>query len=409
MLKSFYLKIGFLFLVFSLVFGSCTTPVQQSNTVDIIPIKETIIENLKRPWSMDFISENEVIVAEKDGDLLRVNLNTKERFPIQGFPNDLADSILMDKEKFEFGIFPRDADGYKTKYNAGIFEILLDPNFENNNLIYVSYVSQNEKEESTTKVIRAVLKNDALTEIKTLLVATPYSHGLFHYGGGMTFGNDGKLYITIGERLFNEMLEPDIPIAQELKDKRGKIYRLNSDGSIPSDNPDFGADAIEGMYAVGIRAAQGITKHPQTGKIWFSEHGTMQGDEINVLNKGANYGWPIKTSGKYRGKDYSPPKMEGVDFTPPIWYWFHTVAPTGLTFYTGEEFPSWKNNLIVPGLSRGSLWRFTLDGETVKSAEELFVDDRVRTRKAEVSPEGKLYILTDENNGRIIRIKNRTQ
>ena len=313
---------------------------------------------------------------------------------------------MMDKEKFEYGIFPKNADGYKTKYNAGIFEVLLDPDFKKNNWIYVSYVSQNEEEKSTTKIIRAKLKNDELTEIQTLFVATPYSHGLFHYGGGMTFGDDGKLYFTIGERLFHEILEPEIPVAQDLKDKRGKIYRINSDGSIPDDNPNFGEGAVKGIYAVGIRAAQGITKHPQTGKIWFSEHGTIQGDEINVLEKGANYGWAVITSGKFRYKDYQPPKMERTDFTMPIWYWLHTVAPTGLTFYTGEEFPLWKNNLIVPGLSRGSLWRLTLEGETIKSAEELFLDDRVRTRKAEMSPEGKLYILTDENNGRIIQIKN---
>lgn len=391
-----------------LVFWSCTSTQPKESDVLISPIKETIIENLKRPWSMDFISENEVIVAEKDGDLLRINLSTKEKFTIKGFPSDLADSIMMDKEKFEYGIFPKDADGYKTKYNAGIFEVLLDPDFQNNHWIYVSYVSQNEEEKSTTKVIRAKLRNDELTEIQTLFVATPYSHGLFHYGGGMTFGDDGKLYFTIGERLFHEILEPEIPVAQDLKDKRGKIYRLNSDGSIPTDNPDFGEGAVEGMYAVGIRAAQGITRHPQTGKIWFSEHGTIQGDEINVLEKGANYGWAVITSGKFRYKDYQPPKMEGTDFTMPIWYWLHTVAPTGLTFYTGGEFPLWKNNLIVPGLSRGSLWRLTLEGETIKSAEELFLDDRVRTRKAEMSPEGKLYILTDENNGRIIQIKNQS-
>ncbi|MFK8007870.1 MAG: PQQ-dependent sugar dehydrogenase [Saprospiraceae bacterium] len=409
MLKSFYLKINCLLPILILFMGSCSTPASPPPIKKIIPIKETIIENLKRPWSMDFISENEVIVAEKDGDLLRVNLKTKEKFPIQGFPNDLADSIQMVKGKFENGIFPRDVDGYKTKYNAGIFEVLLDPDFEKNNWIYVSYASQNEEEKSTTKVIRAKLKNDALTQIEILFVATPYSHGLFHYGGGMTFGNDKKLYFTIGERLFNETLEPEIPIAQDLQDKRGKIYRLNPDGSIPFDNPNFGKNAVKGMYAVGIRAAQGITTHLQTGEIWFSEHGTMQGDEVNVLKKGANYGWPIHTTGKYRSKDYTPPKMEGVDFSIPIWFWRHTVAPTGLTFYTGDEFPFWKNNLIVPGLSRGSLWRFTIDGETVKSAEELFVDDRVRTRKAEMSPEGKLYILTDENNGRIIQIKNNIQ
>ena len=155
---------------------------------------------------------------------------------------------------------------------------------------------------------------------------------------------------------------------------------------------------------MGIRAAQGITVEPKTGNIWFSEHGTIQGDEINLLKAGANYGWPNVTSGKLRSNDYTPPKLEGVIFTPPVWFWPHTVAPTGLTFYTGDDFPNWKDNLIVPGLSRGSLWRFRIENDAIKSAEELFIDDRVRIRKAKQSPNGKLYILTDEDNGKLIQI-----
>ncbi|MEO1652068.1 MAG: PQQ-dependent sugar dehydrogenase, partial [Bacteroidota bacterium] len=324
-----------------------------------------------------------------DGNLLRVNLKDKTRQTIQGFPNDRADSIrVLDR---------RD--------NTGIFEIVLDPDFVNTSQVYISYAAQTEQG-TTTKVIRARLVNNQLRQIKTLFLAEPFTSGLFHYGGGMAFGPDGKLYFTIGERLYNEIDEPPVPIAQDLTDRRGKIYRLNPDGSVPRDNPDFGPEAIPGMYAVGIRAAQGICVEPRSGKLWFSEHGTRQGDEINVLKGGANYGWPIITTGGYRSQDYVPPKMEGTDFSDPIWYWPHTVAPTGLCFYTGDEFPEWKNDLLVPGLSRGSLWRFRMEGEKIKSAEELFVDDRVRARKVVQSPEGKIYLLSDEKNGRIIRIKN---
>jgi glucose/arabinose dehydrogenase len=220
----------------------------------------------------------------------------------------------------------------------------------------------------------------------------------------MTFGLDGKLYFTIGERLFNEKDEPALPIAQNVEDKRGKIYRINPDGSIPRDNPDFGPGAVPGLYAIGIRAAQGITCNPVTNKIWFSEHGTHQGDEINVLAPHANYGWPVKTTGKYRYTEYVPPVIHGA-FTDPVWSWLHTVAPTGLLFYTGDEFSSWKNNLLVAGLSRGSLWRMTIEGDRVKSAEELFVDDRKRLRKVVQSPGGKLYVLTDEIHGMLIRIR----
>lgn len=352
------------------------------------PDKEVIVNELKRPWSIAFLSEDEVLIAEKEGDLIKVNLLNKERTPIKGFPSDMADSIAF----------------YHPGDNTGKFEVLLDPDFSKNRYIYISYAAKSDKGKAT-KIIRAVLENNALTKIQTLFVATPYTFERVHYGGGMTFGGDGKLYFTIGERLFNEKDEPALPIAQNIRDKRGKIYRINPDGSIPKDNPDFGPDAVPGLYAMGIRAAQGITYNPVANKIWFSEHGTIQGDELNILTPRANYGWPIKTTGKYRYSEYVPPVINDV-FTDPVWSWMHTVAPTGLLFYTGDEFSAWKNSLLVGGLSRGSLWRMTLEGDTIKSAEELFVDDRKRLRKVVQSPGGKLYVLTDEMNGMLIRIKN---
>jgi len=258
----------------------------------------------------------------------------------------------------------------------------------------------------TTKIIRAVLKNNSLQQVKTLFVAEPYTHERYHYGGGMVFGKDGKLYFTIGERLFSEKDQPVVPIAQDIQDRRGKIYRINPDGTIPDDNPDFGAKATPGLYAIGIRAAQGIALDTLSGKIWFSEHGTHQGDEINVLKAKANYGWPMKTTGKYRYAEYAPQAIPGNNYSDPAWFWLQTVAPTGLHFYSGNEFAAWNRNLLVGGLSRGSLWRMVIEGETIKSAEELFTDERLRIRKVAQSPAGKLYILSDEVNGKIIRIKN---
>jgi glucose/arabinose dehydrogenase len=353
------------------------------------PQKETIIEGIQRPWSMAFLNEEEALISEKDGDIIRVNLKTKQKFVIHNFPTDMADTAIVRKRG----------------NNTGKFEILLDPKFKENKYVYISYAAQNQQGTSL-KVIRAVLENDALQQVKTIFVIEPFTPELHHYGGGMVFGADGKLYITAGERLFNEVNEPALPLAQDLKDSRGKIYRINSDGSVPTDNPDFGKNAVKGLYAVGIRAAQGLAVEPITNKIWFSEHGTHQGDEINVLKAGANYGWPNVTSGKYRFEDYKPVVIEGAKYTDPVWAWMQTVAPTGLTFYTGNEFPTWKNNLIVPGLSRGSLWRMTVEGEKITQVEELFVNDRVRSRKVVQSPAGRLYLLTDEVNGKIIWIKN---
>jgi aldose sugar dehydrogenase len=282
------------------------------------PIKETVLEGLKRPWGMAFLSATEALISEKEGELLRVNLTTGARTRIAGYPRDLAD-----------GIGPRGD-------NTGKFDVVLDPAFATTRWVYLSYAAMQGKA-WTTKVVRARLVNDSLHDVQTLLVAAPYTTERHHYGGGLTFGRDGMLYVTVGERLFNEKDEPAWPIAQDRTDRRGKIYRLNPDGSIPADNPDFGPEAVRGLYALGIRAAQGLTVHPGTGALWFTEHGTNQGDEINILRRGANYGWPLRTTGTYRHSAYVPPPPRD-SLTPAVWSWAQTVAPTALHFYTGEEF-----------------------------------------------------------------------
>ncbi|MBE9463662.1 PQQ-dependent sugar dehydrogenase [Dyadobacter subterraneus] len=356
-------------------------------TNDVLPQKEIVLDGLKRPWSMAFLSEDEVLISEKEGDLIKYNFQSKEKTRIKGFPSDLEDGL----------------NGFGD--NTGKFDVLIDPDFKSNRYIYLSYAAKAQNGR-TTKIVRAVLENASLQQIKVLFVAEPYADQRVHYGGGMLFGTDGKLYFTIGERIFTEKDEPSIPIAQNVEDKRGKIYRINSDGTIPNDNPDFGDKAIPGLYATGIRAAQGLTRDLHTGKIWFSEHGTHQGDEINVLKAGANYGWPMKTTGKYRFAEYAPAPIRGNKYTEPVWSWMQTVAPTGLHVYWGTEFAAWNHNLLVGGLSKGSLWRLVMAGETVKSAEELFTDDRLRIRKVIQSPMGKLYLLSDEVNGKLIRVKN---
>ncbi|OEK00397.1 hypothetical protein BFP97_02210 [Roseivirga sp. 4D4] len=370
------------------------------------PGKQVIMEGLNRPWSMAFLSEEEAIVAEKDGDILLVNLKEKTRESIQGLPKDVGRKILIDTVKHPNGVFPGPTHGQMHSFNAGWFQVLLDPEFKNNSYLYISYAAENEEKASTTKVIRGKLKGNQITQVETLFIADPYSHGLFHYGGGMIFGRDGKLYISVGERNFYEHLNPKIPVAQDISDKRGKIIRINPDGSIPEDNPDFGKDAIPGLYATGIRAAQGLALDPKTGKIWFSEHGTIQGDELNILSPKANYGWPNRTSGGYRTKGYEPYEIPGTEYTDPKYFWQHTIAPTGLNFYNGLEFPLWGGNIILPGLSRGNLWRIIIENDEVIGTEELFINDRVRLRKAEVSPDGQLYLLTDEENGKILRVVN---
>ncbi len=397
-------------LISSLLLTSCTHSISVDRTASYlvlsIPVKEVVLDNLKSPWSIAFISDTDALITEKGGNLLRVDLASKSRSIVRGFPDDLANDSVG--EKYKGG-------------NNGIFDVVLHPDFAENSLIYIAY-SAREGTGFTTKVVRAKLDKNTLGSIETIFVATPFTENeRYHFGGGMVFGPDRKLYITIGERLFSEADQPPLPIAQDLSDKRGKIYRLNPDGTIPDDNPYFGDNAVPGLYAVGIRAAQGLAVHPETGEIWFSEHGTRQGDEINKLSAGANYGWPIKTTGEYRDENYVPPEMNDRTFTDPVWYWRQTVAPTGLSFYSGSEFPLWQNDLLVPGLSIGSFWRINFENNEIIGMESLFVNDRARTRKVKQSPNGTLYMLTDTHftivpgqgvvdnggpNGQLIRIRN---
>lgn len=370
------------------------------------PTQRIVIEGLRRPWSMAFISEGEALITEKDGDVLRVNLLDSTRHRITGLPTDVARAITIDTAQVRSGVFPATLHGKRMSLNAGWFEVLLDPDFSDNSYVYLSYAAMRSDQSATTKVIRGKLIDNELTQVQTLLEAMPYTPGLYHFGGGMVFGPDGKLYITVGERHFSEHLNPELPVAQDVEDQRGKVYRINPDGSTPEDNPNFGNDAPPGLYATGIRAAQGLAVQPGTGKIWFSEHGAHRGDELNVLEPEANYGWPYRTIGTYRTPDYQPEAPSGMRFKDPTYYWDQTVAPTGLTFYQGNYLGQWEGNLLVPGLSRGSLWRLTVAGDTILSAEELFVNKRVRLRKAKVSPQGRLYLLTDEDNGKIIRVDN---
>lgn len=362
-----------------LAVSACATITAPPEAANNVLSRAVVLDRLKSPWAIAFLSADEALISEKEGGLLLADLNAQRTAPVEGLPEDLVDDIRSEV-RFD---------------NGGLFDIAIDPDFEDNGHVYLSYAAKSASGR-TTKVVRARLQDGRLADMETIFVAEPYTQGeFFHYGGGLAFGADGKLYITIGERIYNERDNPALPIAQNPEDRRGKIYRLEPDGGVPADNPDFGTDAVAGLYAVGIRASQGITLHPETGEIWFSEHGSAQGDEINKLEAGANYGWPIVTTGSYRNDDYAPPAVEGFEAEPPVWAWKQTVAPTGLTFYDGDDFPDWRGDLFVSGLSTGSLWRMNFEKGVIVSVEELFVNERFRSRDVAVSPDGALYMLTD--------------
>ena len=289
----------------------------------------------------------------------------------------------------------------------GLLGLAFHPDYANNGYFFVNYTNNSgDTHISRFSVSADPNKADTDSEVVLLSIDQPFSN---HNGGCLRFGADGYLYIGTGDG--GSGGDP-INAGQDRQTLLGKMLRIDVDNgspySIPEDNPNLGPDAIPGIYAYGIRAAQGITNRSGTKDIWFSEHGTNQGDEINLLRPGANYGWPNITSGTWRSENYEPEALPNPQYTAPQHFWLQTVAPTGLTFYTGVEFPSWNGNLIVPGLSRGSLWRMVLEGDVIMIAEELFLDSHVRSRKVVQSPEGQLYLLTDEDNGKLIRITNQS-
>lgn len=353
------------------------------------PIPVATIEvarGLKHPWGMAFLPHGRILITEKDGGLKLVG-STGKIEDIAGLPADI-DNVRQN---------PRD--------NSGLFDVALHPRFADNRLVYLAYASKGDGG-STTKLVRARLEGSRLVDVRTLFEAAPRSLDRFHYGGGLLVTGE-HLYLTVGERHYNERDNPPMPVAQDPADRRGKIYRFDLDGRPARGNPDFGQSAPPGLYAIGVRAAQGLALQPGTGRVWFSEHGSIGGDEVNRLEAGANYGWPVRTSGSYRNSDYRPPAVDA-RFTDPVWSWTdRTVAPTGLAFYTGDAFPEWRGDLLVAGLRRGYLMRLDVEGDRVRGVEYLLEDRPVRLRNVKQGPNGAIYLLTDEADGRLLRLERR--
>jgi glucose/arabinose dehydrogenase len=246
----------------------------------------TVATGFKHPWSMAFLPDGHFLVSEKEGGLVRVAPDGA-KFAIAGMPEDV-DRIRLTRGD-----------------NSGLFDVALHPDFAQNRRLYFAYASK-DSAGTTTRLATARLLNGRLVDVRVLFDATPRSQERFHYGGGLLIDRDGLLYLTVGERLYHERDNPPLPGAQDPTSRHGKIYRFTLDGQPAPGNPDFGPGAVPGLYATGIRAAQGLAQDRDSGVIWMSEHGPTRGDEINVLRPGANYGWPVKTDGSYRDSEYRP-------------------------------------------------------------------------------------------------------
>jgi glucose/arabinose dehydrogenase len=289
---------------------------------------------------------------------------------------------------------------------GGLLDITLDPQFATNGLVYWSYAEPRRGDVNNTAVARGRLFADAqqprLYDVGVIFHQQPALHSSAHFGGRLVWNRDGSLFVTLGERSIREGRMQ----AQRLDGLLGKIVRINPDGTVPSDNPFVGRDgARPEIWSIGHRNVEAATANPTTGELWEVEHGTRGGDELNVVRKGKDYGWPTIAYGiEYSGSPITGGITQKEGMEQPVYYWDPVIAPSGMTFYTGDLFPAWKGSLFIGGLGSTCLVRLAMDGERVVGEERLLKDLEERIRDVRQGPDGALYLLTDNVKGRILKL-----
>ncbi|AOW20304.1 PQQ-dependent sugar dehydrogenase [Urechidicola croceus] len=325
---------------------------------------ETIVDGLEVPWGMAFLPDGSILITEQKGELIH-------------FKNGIKTLVENVPEVYFEG-------------QGGLLDIELDPNYTENGWIYISYSGNINDEGANTVIMRGKLKDNKLIDQETLYTATPnYKRGV-HFGSRIQFDNNKYLFFSIGDR-FNRDINP-----QDITRDCGKIYRINSDGTIPENNPFYNTEgAKKAIFSYGHRNPQGMTLHPKTGEIWTHEHGPRGGDEINIIKSGKNYGWPKVTYGiNYSGteitKDTILPGME-----QPIHYWVPSIAPSGMTFITSDKYPAWKGNLMVGSIKFQYLNRCVIENNKVIKEEKL-LEGLGRLRTVKQAPDGYIYCAIED-------------
>ena len=355
-------------LSFAIVVAACSPAGAENYRI------ETFVEGLEHPWSIAFLPDGRKLVTERAGRLRLIEDGRLLEEPVRGVPQAYVRS------------------------QAGLFEVMLDPDYEENGWIYLS-LAHGTARANSTRVVRGRLEGHELRDVEVLFTSDPPRNTPVHFGGRMAFLADGTLVIGLGDG-FNFRED-----AQRLENHTGTIVRINPDGSVPADNPFLGRDdALPEIYSYGHRNVQGLVFDRRSGRLWSHEHGPRGGDELNLILPGRNYGWPVATFGvDYSGAMITPytsrPGMED-----PLVDWTPAIAPSGLAIYYGEQFPEWEGDLLVTGLVAREVRRVRLDGERVVGEESLFGEIGERLRDVKVGPDGVLYILTDQPQGRVLRV-----
>lgn len=366
-------------IIFSLLYILLTSfTIAQGSSSHIIHSEETdfilekVIDKLENPWSLAFLpGDDGILISERPG---RLNLFTDNNLvPISGLP-EIA-----------------------TTGQGGLLDIVIDPDYVENNLIYFSF-SEPGTGGYSTAVARANLSETELSNVEIIFRASPKNSGGIHFGSRLVFDLEGFLYITLGER-------GGMNNAQNLQHHGGSVIRIHPDGSIPSSNPFINRqNVLPEIFSFGHRNAQGIAMDKKTGLLWLHEHGPKGGDEVNIIKAGANYGWPLVTYGiNYNGTIIST-ETEKPGIENPVIYWVPSIAPSGMTFYYGDKFPGWQGNIFIGALAGQHLRRLVVDGKSIIHQEVLLHKEIGRIRDVRTGPDGSLYILTDAKNGALYRV-----
>jgi glucose/arabinose dehydrogenase len=345
---------------------------------------ETVATGIANGYSIEFMPDGRMLLVERPGRLKIIEKSGQVSAPLSGLPRIFAGGP------------------------QGLVGAIADKDFATNRTIYIAYTAPDPNAPTPAPrlagvltVARARLSSDStqLEDVKVLLNA----EGI---GGKITQGRDGTLLISSSIPAGVGILSEDWPQPQQLDSLMGKVLRINPDGTVPRDNPFVGRPNARGeIFALGIRDDQGLAFHPRTGRLWASEHGPRGGDEINVIQKGKNYGFPVIGYGHdYNGASINKDRTTQAGMEQPAYFWTPDIAPGGISFYNGKLFPAWQGDLFVAALAGKHLARLVLEGERVIGEERLLLELDTRIRDVKEGPDGALYVLTDRDGGRVIKL-----
>lgn len=348
---------------------SCQSQNYRSSLHDFSVV--TVAGGLEHPWSMAFLPNGDMLVTERPGRLRIIRNGVLLDEPVAGVPEVHAEG------------------------QGGLLDVVPHPDFSSNRLLYLSYSKPlDDGDESTTAVARGRFENDRLSDVEEIFVAD--SRGRGHYGSRLAFDGNGYLFITVGDRQAPPKDDLEAHPAQDISNHHGTTNRIHDDGRIPDDNPFVNeSGARSEIWSFGHRNQQGLAIHPESGDIWAIEHGPQGGDELNLIQPGLNYGWPVIGYGVNYGSGsaiHEGTHRDGME--QPVHFWVPSIATSGLLIYTGDIFPEWKGNIFVGGLTGTQIARLTMDGQKIVS-EETLVNGLGRIRDIRQGPDGYIYIAID--------------